>query len=635
MHAPPRRSHRACLIAALALLPACSALAQSDPVTVYTARRIITMEKSNPEARAVAVAGKRIVSAGSLASVKAALGDRPYAVDESFRDKIVMPGFIEQHMHPLLAALTLITEVIATEDWELPGRTYKAANSQKEYRARLTAADATMNDPQEWLYSWGYHQLWHGELNREVLDQISATRPIIVWHRSCHEFFLNTAAVKALGLDRNAMQGKGLASTQFDWDKGHWWENGTSELLFPSLMKPMASPQRIQAGLKLMVEYFHQKGVTAFNEPGVLLVPGLWDVYQKVLGAPDVPFYSTFFPDARTQVNAGLGPAESLAEAEKKVALGPDGKVSMFPRQIKLLADGAIVSQLMQMKDGYLDGHHGEWMMTPETLEERGKLYWDAGYQLHIHITGDLGMEVVLDMLERRMRENPRPNHRTVIVHFPNSTEAQVERIARLGAIISSNPYYPVGFADKYARFGLGAKRADAMVRNGSAIRHGIPLSFHSDLPIAPTDPLFLAWTAVNRQTPSGRIVAPEQRIGVHDALRAITIEAAYSWQKENELGSIAAGKIANFTVLEQDPYKVKPIQLKNIPIWGTVFEGRVFPGKAKVAKADAGTRAGAAAAPIVLAHEHHGSDGCAITRQIVAALEPGWNAADKTGRAD
>ena len=616
------------LAMSISTIPALAAEAEIPRTTIFIAKKIVTMERNNPEAQAVAVSGKRIVSAGSLTSVKAALGDRPYKIDETFKDKIVLPGFIEQHMHPLLGALTLITEVIANEDWELPGKTFKAASTPKEHQQRLSAANAALGNSKEWLYSWGYHQLWHGELTRAALDKISSTRPIIVWHRSCHEFFLNTVAIEALKLDRNAMTGHGLASQQFNWDKGHWWENGASELLFPAMMKPMASPQRMVTGLKQLVAYYHQKGVTALNEPGVLLVPGLWELYQKVLGGPDVPFYSTFFPDARSQVNAGLSLAESLAEAEKKVALGnwnDGGKVSMFPKQIKLLADGAIVSQMMQMKAGYLDGHHGEWMMTPETLEERGKLYWDAGYQLHIHVTGDLGMDVVLDMLERRMRENPRSNHRTVIVHFPNSTEEQVERIARLGAIVSANPYYPIGFANKYAKFGLGPQRANVMVRNASVIKHGIPLSFHSDLPIAPTDPLFLAWSAVNRQTNEGNVVGPEQRISVHDALRAITIEAAYSWQRENDLGSIAPGKIANFTVLEQDPYKVKPIHLKDVAIWGTVFEGRLFPIQSRRNLA-VNQNNRSSFDPSRLAHEHAGGDSCSVTRQIVAALEKSWS---------
>jgi hypothetical protein len=188
----------------------------------------------------------------------------------------------------------------------------------------------------------------------------------------------------------------------------------------------------------------------------------------------------------------------------------------------------------------------------------------------------------VLDMLERRLNEKPRTDHRTVIVHFANSSEEQVERIRRLGAIVSANPYYPTAFADKYVE-GLGAERADVMVRAGSVLRNGIPLSYHSDLPMAPSAPLYLAWCGVNRITPSGRVAGPEQRITVDEALRAVTIEAAYSWRKEDHIGSIAPGKIANFTILEQDPYAIAPERLKDVPIWGTVFEGRAFPVAAEL----------------------------------------------------
>lgn len=189
----------------------------------------------------------------------------------------------------------------------------------------------------------------------------------------------------------------------------------------------------------------------------------------------------------------------------------------------------------------------------------------------------------MLGIVERLMAETPRADHRTVIVHFANSTEDQVARIARLGAIISANPYYPVGFADKFSEHGLGAERADVMVRSKAALDHAVPLSFHSDLPIGPASPLNFVWCAVNRMTPSGRVAGPSERIGVHEALRAVTIEAAYSWRKESSLGSIAPGKTANFTVLEEDPYTVEPIRIKDIPVWGAVFEGAVFPAARQV----------------------------------------------------
>jgi len=604
-----------------------AAPASPETVTIYTARKILTMERGNSEATAVAVAGKRIVAVGSLDKVKAALGDVKFTVNDTFQSKVVLPGLIDQHLHPFLGALTLATEVIATENWVLPNRTFKAANSSEEYLARLKAADVALPDKNEWLFSWGYHKLWHGKLDRKALDTVSATRPIMIWHRSCHEFYLNTAAIKALGLTEAAMKGKGDASKMFNWAEGHWWETGLNLVIQP-ILKVFATPERMVFGLKQMVAYLHQNGVTAYMEPGALYTPDIWKLYQQILGAADTPFYSYFVVDGRTQVDSGLGLAESLADTEKQIAMAPQGKVSFFPRQIKLFADGAIISQLMQMKDGYTDGHHGEWMMTPKHLEERAQLYWNADYQIHTHVNGDLGLETVLNVLERRMRENPKANHRAVIVHFACSTEEQVGRIARLGAIVSANPYYTVGFADKYGKFGLGPERADAMVRSASVLKRHIPLSFHSDLPMGPSAPLNFVWCAVNRVTPSGRVAAPEQRIGLEDALRAVTIESAYSWRKENELGSIAPGKIANFTVLEQDPFAVEPMKLNDIPIWGTVFEGRIFPVPAR-RSAGAGNASWPSQPRQFPGHEDpagaHLGCPCEVAQMVAAALLTRW----------
>lgn len=609
----------------------------SEAATIFTASRVITMDPSNPEATAVAVKGKHIVAVGSLEQVKAALDGVPFAPDTTFANDVIMPGFIDQHLHPVLGALTLATEVIANEDWVLPDRTFKAANNHDEYMARLKEAVARPAKSDDWFFSWGYHPLWHGKVNRAVLDEISTTRPIVIWHRSCHEFILNTPALQGLGITEEDVKNKGEASKMAVWGDGHFWEVGMNFIIAP-LMKKLATPERLAFGLKQMVEYLHQNGVTAYNEPGALYTPDMWKLYEQILGADDTPMYSTFLADGRG-IPDRVGLDKALEATEQQIAVSPEGpgkKLMFFPKEIKLFADGAIISQLMQMKDGYLDpngkvdpNHHGEWIMTPEELELRSKLYWDAGYQLHIHVNGDLGLETVLDTLERRMRENPCPNHRTVIVHFANSSEEQIARIARLGAIVSANPYYPVGFADKYSEFGLGPERADNMVRSASVLKHHIPLSFHSDLPMAPSDPLYLAWCGVNRITPSGRVAGPDQRIGVEDALRAITINAAQSWQKENQIGSIAPGKIANFTVLAQDPLKVPPEKLKDIPVLATIFEGRVFPIKHpkspvlawRLAVPDAGFRATAGHAD-----EHAHGDcccACAFNRYLVAA---GWS---------
>ena len=116
------------------------------------------------------------------------------------------------------------------------------------------------------------------------------------------------------------------------------------------------------------------------------------------------------------------------------------------------------------------------------------------------------------------------------------------------------------------------------MVRLATIEKENIPLSLHSDAPMAPSDPLLLAWSAATRITNSGNVVRPDLALSRDAALRGITIEAAYSWGQEQNLGSIKTGKIANFTILEQDPYKVELKNLKDIPIYGTVFEGKLFP---------------------------------------------------------
>ena len=547
-------------------------------IVIYPAKRVITMEKEKKEASAVSVSGKRILGVGTLEELKRQADTRAFRIDETFKDKIVMPGFIDQHLHPVLGALTLATEIIAPEEWVLPGRIVKAANSEDEYRSRLKEAEAGLKDPNEWLISWGYHKLWHGKLDRAMLDQINPARPIAVWQRSCHEFILNTAALKALNITEADVIGKGDPSKQANFAEGHFWEQGLN-LVAGKLLKVIATPERLTFGLKQMVAYEHSHGVTAYNEPGAIVTPEMWKLYEQILGADNAPMYATFLADGRGIVDK-VGLDGALDAVEETVAIAPQEsgkKLMFFPKQIKLFADGAIISQLMQMKEPYTDGHHGEWIIPPPELEKRAKLFWDAGYQIHVHVNGDKGLDVVLATLERRMKENPRQDHRFVVVHFANSNKEQIAKIGKLGAIVSANPYYTTAFADKYAD-GLGQERADHMVRSASVLKVTPHLSFHSDLPMAPSDPLYLAWTAVNRITVSGRVAAPEQRISVDAALRGVTIEAAYSWRKEDLIGSIKPGKIANLTVLEADPYNVDPKKLKDIPVWGTVFEGNVFP---------------------------------------------------------
>jgi predicted amidohydrolase YtcJ len=124
----------------------------------------------------------------------------------------------------------------------------------------------------------------------------------------------------------------------------------------------------------------------------------------------------------------------------------------------------------------------------------------------------------------------------------------------------------------------MGPDRANKMDATATALNNGVPIAIHSDAPITPLGPLFTAWCAVNRKTMSGRHLGPEEALSVDEALYAITMGSAFTLKLDGELGSIEVGKRADFAILEQDPLDVDPADLKDVPVWGTVVGGRVFP---------------------------------------------------------
>jgi len=563
------------------------ATAPLPTATIYVAKEIVTLDPKKPSVNAVAVVDDRILATGTLEELKKAVGDQPHKVDDTFADKVIVPGFIAQHDHPLLTALTMMSEIIAIEDWVLPAGTVPAAKNHEEYRRRLIAANAKLKDPGEQLLTWGYHHAFHGKLTRGDLDKISSTRPIIVWHRSAHEFIVNTKALESYGINPALVKAMPAgARKQSDFENGHFWEQGMFAVL-SKLLPAIATPERLRAGLEFVKQYYHANGVTVGCEPGGLYARKLQDAQNAVLSDLATPFRFYFIPDGKS-IYAAF-PNTTISETEKTLSWG-QGMTSMMPKQIKLFADGAIYSLAMQLREPYLGDFHGEWLMLPKDFANAFRIYWDAGYQIHIHVNGDAGVDMVLDNVEANMRRNPRYDHRTVIVHFAVSAKDQIQRIKRLGAIVSGNPYYVTMLADKYGEVGLGPERADNMVRMGDVERAGISYSYHSDMPMAPGQPLFLMNCAVNRTTVSGRVAGKDQRVSREGALKAITLEAAYSLRLEKEAGSIVPGKLANFTILADSPVTCPASMIKDIPIWGTVQEGRVLPvSKPKNAQASLG----------------------------------------------
>ena len=548
----------------------------SSAATIYIAREFRTMDPAVPVAEAVAVRDGRFVAVGSLAEVQRAVPEA--RIDKSLADKIVTAGFVEPHVHPVLAALTMAAHVLSIEDWDTTDGFSPAIRDERTYRAKLQAALKAHKGPAPFL-SWGYHHYFHGELTRAMLDKWAPDFPVVVWHRSGHEVFMNTLAMKKVGVDEAFVAAlPEAARKQANLAKGHLYEAafiGSVGKLAPI----MASPEALKRGLEYSVRYYHQNGITFACEPGGIVSKPLQNMVNDVLSPDSVPFNHCFIADGKTFAGAKIDdPAAVLADT-KAVENWGRGRTFYLPGQVKLFTDGAIFSQLMQMKDGYTDGHHGEWIMAPDAFQKAFRIYWDAGYYIHVHNNGDAGADQIVSALSDAQARMPRSDHRTDWIHFGFAQPDQVKRWAALGGIVSSNPYYVTALAGRYAKLGVGPERSANMVPHGYVMANGgMTLSFHSDMPMAPAKPLQLVWSGVTRITAEGPVAGPEHRVDIDTAMQAITINAARSIRLENRIGSITPGKDANLTVLESSPWQTAPEKLRDIKVWGTMLEGRMQP---------------------------------------------------------
>ncbi len=557
----------------LAILFPCWAAAET-PLQVFIAKKIITMDRSLPVAKAVAVADGRIVAVGSLESMDAWLESREHVIEDRFKDKVLLPGLIDNHLHPLLAATLLNTKWITPHEWDLPGRRVKRTRGRDAYLAAIKAAVEASAPPDEPFISWGYHEIWHGLVRRADLDRISNERPIILWQRSFHEIIVNSAGLRWLGFNPETDE----APEEVDFANGTFSERGLMAALKP-VAGYLLAPKRLTHGLQSVKDIIWRGGITTIADMGVGAYFGFEAevaIQKKAFDTEDTPFRTILVPAVLDPTpEQGL---ESLVEKFKAYQALSSSRIRI-PFQVKLLADGAFFAQYMRMNPpGYIDGHEGKWLTSPEDFSKATKAFWNEGFHIHVHVNGDEGLDVVLDTLDMLLDQKPRFDHRFTLHHVGYSTNDQLRRAASLGAAISAQPYYLWALGDAYAKHGLGYDRASQMSRLGSMVENGIPLSLHSDFTMAPAAPLTLAWVAVNRITAEGNLMAPKERISVEQALRAVTIDAAFALRMESEIGSIVAGKRADFTVLEQDPFEVPAIRLKDLKIWGTVFEGRVYP---------------------------------------------------------
>jgi hypothetical protein len=551
------------------------------PITIFTARRILTMNPARPEATHVAVQGGRILGAGTLAELR---GWGAHELDERFAKAVLMPGFVEGHSHLMAGTLWrhAYCGFFAIDDPE--GRRWPGANSleevvsalQRAARTGAAATDTAADAETAPITGWGFDPIYFGDggrrrLNRHDLDRVSATRPVGVLHASGHILNVNTVALERAGFLRG-----GIEHPAFPLG-----DDGlpTGELKGPEAMLPVLDAVGLnrsflsgdEFGMRAFAKLAVRTGVTTATDLAATLQDEEVQTLRRVSDEADYPL--RLVPLLRL---IGLKPGEAVARA---VALRAHNSDRLRLGAIKVVADGSIQGFSARLRwPGYYNGApQGLWYTAPEAMRECYRLALGAGVPVHTHTNGDEATELALDMIAAALAEAPRLDHRFTLQHAQLADAAQFRRMKALGVGVNLFANHHFYWGDQHRTSTVGPERAERMNACATALAEGVPLAIHSDAPVTPLAPLVTAWCAVNRLTASGHVLGAHERIGVPQALRAITLGAAFSLGLDGEIGSIECGKRADFAVLGDDPSAVPPERLKDVPVWGTVQGGRVF----------------------------------------------------------
>jgi len=546
-------------------------------ITVFQARKILTMNPRQPEATHVAVRDGRVLAVGDLARMQA-WGD--FSLDTRFADHVLMPGLVEGHSHLMAGGLWKFPFVGFHARTAPDGKVWEGCRDFEEVITRLARIDREMEDPRAPLLAWGFDPIFFGaeRMTTEHLDRVSATRAVVILHASQHLMNVNSAALAQAGITRDT-EVEGVARYSDGRPNGELQEFAA---MFP-ITRLTGNVFRITSSDPSCLRLFGQMAQLAGVTTATDLVNDLSDAnaaaMAEVTADPDFPVRLV---PAYISMDAGVSRAQGGERIRQRQAANND---KLHYGLVKLVADGSIQGFTARVRwPGYFNGApNGIWILPPAELKAAIRDFHAQGFQLHIHTNGDEATELALDGIAEALAAHPRPGHRHTLQHCQMADAAQFRRMAELGVcanLFANHLYY---WGDAHRELTMGPDRSARMDACATALAHGVPLAIHSDAPITPLGPLFTAWCAVQRLSSSGRRLGDAERIPVADALYAITMGAAFTLSMDHLVGSIEIGKYADFCVLEEDPLAVDPMALKDIRVAGTVIGGRALalPGQA------------------------------------------------------
>lgn len=526
---------------------------------------VLTVDETRPTAEALAVNGGRIVAVGDRSDVDSWIGPGTAVVD--IGSGCVMPGLVEAHGHPLLESVVLSDRMVDIR----PVTVRHAGDVVAAIRAEVSIRSVAG------AYLFGWDPMLQSGLPDPTLPWLDGTAPdtpLVIIHNSGHKAYFNSAAARQAGLTRDTPD---PAGARYGRD-AHGDLDGTAvetAALLP-LVAAAINPNDYPGMLRTECARLNQAGLTTCSE--MAFEPTFRPVLQQI------------HQDGTLSVRLRT---YEISNAALSTDVSPDNGDDMLRQVgIKVWVDGSPWIGNIDLSAPYLDTDASRAMGIPpgscgcanysrEQLTEIVDAYFPRGWPMACHVMGDAGIDTTLDVYEEVLRKHPRADHRLRLEHVPMMRPEQMRRAAALGVTVSM-------FVDQIHYWGdvlvdgfFGPERGSRWAPAGSAVAAGLRISLHNDPPVTPEEPLRNISVATTRIAPSGRVLAPDERLTVDQAIRAQTLDAAWQLFADDVIGSLELGKYADLVVLSKDPRTVAPEEIADLEVFATFLGGRQVYGPA------------------------------------------------------
>jgi predicted amidohydrolase YtcJ len=532
---------------------------------------IYTVEDSSPMVEAVAIKDDKILFTGSMDEVEQYRGDNTLLLD--LEGKTMTPGLIEGHGHFMgLGYNELNLDLLNTTSYQ--------------QIIDAVADRVATAEPGQWITGRGWHQskwdslpeeMVNGFQTHHLLSEVSPDNPVYLRHASGHAGFANAKAMEIAGLDvygkegatPSEVEGGEIIVDNMGRPTGVFNERAMTMI---TRHIPESTPETDRQAFDLAVKACHRNGITGFHDAGI--PRETIELYKSMQaeGKMDVRMYAMLTGWDKDLLNEWF---------EKGIMVDPDHRFTI--RSVKLNCDGALGSRGAWLLEPYSDrpDHFGHETLPMEFVKETAVSGLEYGFQVCSHAIGDRANREILDRYQFAINGNPEKaiDHRFRIEHAQHLHPEDISRFAELKVIPAMQAIH-MSSDRPWAIDRLGEKR----IKEGAymwqtLLQSGVPIVNGTDVPVEPINPIASFYASVSRKTLKGLPEGgyePEQKMTRPQALKSYTLDAAYGAFEEDIKGSIAAGKLADFTIYNQDLMTVPENEILNTKVVMTIFDGKI-----------------------------------------------------------